>query len=185
MITQSATPVASSLADAIRISFEDASADWFPPVGPVVDGLDAESAARRRPGANAPWQVLEHLAIGFDVWAEYLRTATFDPGRFGGGHEWEPVSDPSPNAWDELRQRARDGEAALRAAIAALPDDVLLASEPSLGGATRMDLILSTLAHLGFHAGELATLAATGGASRDAATTSVDGRDAATTSDDR
>lgn len=147
-----------ALAEAVRISYDDASADWFPPVAPSVDALTPEEAARPGCDGNAPWQVLDHLRIGFAIWGEFLATGRFEPVRFGGGTEWQPVEAPSPGDWERLRRRTREAEAAFRAVLAGLDDDVLLAADPSLGGMTRLALVLSTLAHLGYHAGELATL---------------------------
>ncbi|MBI3747951.1 MAG: DinB family protein [Chloroflexi bacterium] len=147
-----------ALADAVRISFDDASADWFPPVAPSVDALSPTEAARAGCDGNAPWQVLDHLRIGFEIWAEFLATGRFEPARFGGGTEWRPIEAPSPDDWQRLRSRARDAEAAFRLVLAGLDDEKLLEADAALGGTTRLALVLSTLSHLAFHAGELATL---------------------------
>jgi hypothetical protein len=147
-----------SLAEAVRISFDDSSADWYPPVAQSVDALTPSEAARPGCDENAPWQVLDHLRLGFAIWGEFLATGRFEPVRFGGGTEWQPIEAPSPNDWERLRRRTSEAEAAFRAVLAGLDDDQLLAADPSLGGMTRLALVLSTLAHLGYHAGELATL---------------------------
>ncbi len=148
-----------ALAEALRIAYDDAAADWFPPLRPTVDALPAAEASVAGPGLNAPWQVLEHLRIGMAVWGTYLADGRFDPAAFGGGREWEPVADVSEAAWDALRAQVGDLEASFRAVVAGLPDAALWAPDPVLGGSTRLDIVLSTLVHLGFHAGELATLA--------------------------
>jgi hypothetical protein len=153
-----ARSIGPALAEAVRISFDDASADWFPPVAPSVDALTAAEAARAGCDGNAPWQVLDHLRIGFAIWGEFLATGRFEPTRFGGGTEWQPVEASGPDDWQLLRSRTRDAETAFRAVLAGLDDDGLLAADPALGGMTRLALALSTIAHLAFHAGELATL---------------------------
>lgn len=160
--------IGAALAEAVRISFDDASADWFPPVAASVDALTPDQAARPGCDGNAPWQVLDHLRIGFAIWGEFLATGRFEPARFGGGTEWQPIEAPSPDDWARLRSRTREAEADLRAVLAGLDDNELLAADPSLGGMTRLALALSTLAHLGYHAGELATLTTTSRAASEA-----------------
>ncbi len=155
-----------ALAVAMRISFDDAAADWFPPVAASMDRLDPEGAAAGAPGTNPPWRVLRHLQVGYGIWGRYLATGEFEPAAFGGGREWDEALVPSGAALDALRARLRAGDAAFRATLASLDDDELLEPKEAMGGATLLDIVLSNLAHLGYHAGELAMIDAVREAAR-------------------
>jgi len=65
---------------------------------------------------------------------------------------------PRPVRWSraDLRRRALEANRALAAAVAALSDAELLEVDPTVG-VTRLEIVLSILAHTGHHAGEPAT----------------------------
>jgi hypothetical protein len=148
-----------ALAEAHRIAWEDPGPEWFAPVRPTIEALGAVTAARPPgPGLNPPWRVLSHLRTGYALWARWLAGEVADPAGFGAGEEWTPVADPSPAAWEALVAEAIADEARLRAVIAGMPDERLLAVEPRFAE-TPLALVLSFIAHTGYHAGELATLA--------------------------
>ncbi len=148
-----------SLAEAHRIAWEDPGPEWFTPALATIESLDATTAASSPfSGLNAPWQVLLHLRTGFALWARWLAGEAADPADFGAGAEWNVMSDPSPAAWADLLVATIREEAALRAVIAGMPDERLLEVEPRFGEAP-LAVVLSLVAHTGYHAGELATLA--------------------------
>jgi hypothetical protein len=65
--------------------------------------------------------------------------------------------DQSDEAWDYLRARTLAANRAFAASVAALSDQDLLGVDPAFG-ATRLEIVLSVLAHTCYHAGDLATL---------------------------
>jgi len=153
-----ASTLAAPLAAALTIAYEDPIPDWFPPVEPTVRDIGAADAARvPLPEGNRPWRVLDHLRIGLELWREALVGGAFDPAAHGAGDDWMPVADPSDDAWRDLRERTLAASRAFAASVAALSDEDLL--EPDgVFDMTRLEVVLSTLAHTAYHAGELAPL---------------------------
>ena len=148
-----------ALAEAHRIAWEDPGPEWFAPARQTVEALDAAAAATV-PGAglNAPWRVVHHLRTGFALWGRWLAGESADPADHGAGEDWAPVADPTPAAWQALVAGTIAEEAALQAVVAGMTDEQLLAVDARYGE-TPLALVLSFIAHTGYHAGELRTLA--------------------------
>jgi hypothetical protein len=109
------------------------------------------------PGTKLPWRVLDHLRIGLELWRDAMEGRPMDPPAHGAAAEWTPVTEPTAAAWADLRKRALEANRAFALTVAAIPDARLLALDPAIG-ACPLDVILSILAHTGYHAGELRTL---------------------------
>jgi DinB superfamily len=145
-----------ALAEALRRAFCGGDDAWFLAVEETLAALDADAAARTAPGVNAPWQVLDHLGTAYEVLGAAVASGTFDPAAFDEHEDWGPVT-ASSAAWQEALRRTRAREAAFRSLVAGLEDEDLLAPVAGLDR-TRFDAIVDTIAHVAYHAGELATI---------------------------
>jgi DinB superfamily len=145
-----------ALAEALRRAFCGGDDAWFLAVEETIAALDADAAARTAPGVNAPWQVLDHLGTAYEVLGAAVGSGTFEPAAFDEHKDWGPVT-ASPAAWRDALRRTRAREAAFRSLVAGLEDEDLLAPVSGLDR-SRFEVIVDTLAHVAYHAGELATL---------------------------
>jgi DinB superfamily len=144
-----------ALAEALRRAFCGGDDAWFLAVEETVDALDA-AAARTAQGVNAPWQVLDHLGNSFEIVGAAVRSGTFDPAAFDEHEDWGSVT-ASAAAWQDALGRTRAREAAFRSLVSGLEDEDLLAPVSGLDR-TRFEAIVDTIAHVAYHAGELATI---------------------------
>ncbi len=145
-----------ALAEAHRIAWEDPAPEWFAPARQTVEALGAtEAATIPGPGLNAPWRVVHHLRTGFALWARWLAGEPADPAITEQAMSG-PVADPTPAAWQALIAGAiaDEGPAGSRRGH---DGRQLLAVVPRYGSAAGARL--SFIAHTGYPAGELRTLA--------------------------
>lgn len=126
-----------------------------PSVQETLKGVTAaRAAARPLEGAHSIWEITEHIA----VWEEAVR-------RRLGGERWSPsrarnfprITDKSPRAWRETRERLAAGHHALREAVLALTDEDLDRA-PVEGGASAYRLAHGAAQHDLYHAGQIAIL---------------------------
>jgi uncharacterized damage-inducible protein DinB len=93
---------------------------WYgPSLRSVLEGLDAEAAARRiLPRAHTIWEIVLHVASWQREVARRLREGV---AREPAAGDWPPAPAPTSSAWDEARAELEAGHADLLAALGELP----------------------------------------------------------------
>jgi hypothetical protein len=121
----------------------------FPAVLEALEGVTAEQAAwKPDPRANSIWQIVDHLS-GSNLWEmEMLKTFQATPPAWT-----EPAGGEA--AWQDSLAKLHQTQADLRAALAALTDEALLAIPVAEWGKTLFELVLSSAGHEACHAGQI------------------------------
>ena len=121
----------------------------YPAVLESLEGVTAERAAwKPGPRANSIWQIVDHLS-GSNVWEmEMLVKFQADPPAWT-----EPAGGEA--TWQDSLAKLHQTQADLRAALAALTDERLLAIPVAEWGKTLFELVLSSAGHETCHAGQI------------------------------
>jgi len=121
----------------------------------------AQAAAHVVPHVHTVWQVVLHMT----AWKqEVRRRLSGAPAGEPEGGDWPEVGATTPEHWRETLQRLDDAQAALVAAVRALPEAALHertrdGRDPSTGaGVTNYVLLHGLAQHDAYHAGQIALL---------------------------
>jgi len=142
------------LADQLERGFYGGA--WHgPALHEVLEDVDADTAHRRLlPTGKTLWEIVHHLAAWNGIAARRIRGETPEVTQ---EQDWPPVTDPSPAAWQaalaELEAQHRDLYRTVRGLDDARLDDAVPGSDPTVRG-----LLLGTLQHNSYHAGQIALL---------------------------
>jgi hypothetical protein len=126
-----------------------------PALHEVLEGVDAADAARRvLPEGKTLWELVLHLAAWNRIAAQRIRG---EEPKVTDAVDWPPVEVPSPEAWQaataQLEAGHRDLYRTVRCLTDARLDDAVPGSDPTVRG-----LLLGTLQHNSYHAGQIALL---------------------------
>jgi uncharacterized damage-inducible protein DinB len=152
--TRSPSPEVESLADQLERGFYGGA--WHgPALQEVLEGVDAETACHRVcPEGKSLWEIVRHLAAWNSIAARRIRG---EEPEITGDQDWPPVTDTSAAAWKaavaELETNHRHLYCTVRALEDAQLDDAVAGSDPTVRG-----LLLGTLQHNSYHAGQIALL---------------------------
>jgi uncharacterized damage-inducible protein DinB len=146
-----------------QLEREHAGDPWHgSPLGVILDGVSAEKAAASPlPGAHSIWELVLHLT----GWKNEVRKRVAgSPAGEPEEGDWPKVGDPTPERWQEARQRLELAHNALIAAVRTLPESRL--HEPTrdprnreLGVGVSLYVMLHGLVqHDVYHAGQIALL---------------------------
>jgi uncharacterized damage-inducible protein DinB len=126
-----------------------------PSLREVLDGVDAARAAARPPGGgHSIWELVLHIAVWEDVARRRLEG---DMTRPTDAEDWPAVEDVGEGAWRAALTRLEQAHAALRVAIAALPEERMdeVLRDP---GFSIAHLLHGVVQHDLYHAGQIALL---------------------------
>ncbi len=143
------------LADQLERAFRGGA--WHgPSLAELLDGLgEAAVAARPAPGQNSILGHVEHLAFWFDEIARRIA------GRNGEAPGREPAwSDEAGDVrarWVEARRRLEEGHRRLREAVLGLDGEALARVPPGTETDIR-GMVLGSLQHTAYHAGQISLL---------------------------
>lgn len=125
-----------------------------PAVLEVLDGVDAETAARKPVGGgHSIWELVRHVAF----WeAVVLRRLRRDETPVDQSGDWGEVKDTSVSAWEAEQSRLRAGHGELERELGGLRDERLAEVNP--GDNTLYTLLHGALQHDLYHAGQMQLL---------------------------
>lgn len=151
---------AQHLSHGLKEEFASLKPTVFATFSEATGGLSAAQAAAV-PGErmNSIWAVVNHLWFWNEAPLRKLRGEEVAPADLGAPDwsGWPPIGDPADEAaWQAARARALDSAAALADAIATFGPEQLEADVGGWGPAWAT--VQSTLAHNGYHIGEIVTL---------------------------
>ena len=121
----------------------------------TLDGVTAKTAAAESPaGMHSIWQLVAHIT----TWeAAVLRWLGGDGSRPAEEENWPAISDTTEAAWQASLEKLRQGNIALREAVAKL-DDARLAQPIVEGMPSAYTTLHGVVHHALYHAGQIALL---------------------------
>ena len=142
------------LADQLERGFYGGA--WHgPALQEALEGLDAAAAHHRvGPGVKTAWEIVHHLTTWQGIAARRIRG---EAPRVTPEEDWPPVVEASKEAWqaavEALEARHRELYRTVKGLDDARLDDAVAGSDPTVRG-----LLLGTLQHNSYHAGQIALL---------------------------
>lgn len=143
------------IAEQLRRAFEGEA--WHgPALMELLAGVgDTEAAARPLPGAHTIWEIVHHVAAWEAIGLRRLQGERLVD--VSQAEDWPPVVERTAAAWARDLEAARQGNARLRAAVAALDDARLTAMVPGMDYDNYV-LLHGVVQHDLYHAGQIAVL---------------------------
>lgn len=131
----------------------DGGAWHGPSVGEALDGVDAQTAARRPlEGAHTIWEIVEHVRLT----GEAVRGAvTGEPA--DAAADWAAPAQATDAAWREALARLKTSQQALRRAVERLPESRLHETIPGKSHSYWYEL-MGLVHHDLYHAGQISLL---------------------------
>jgi len=127
-----------------------------PSLEEVLEDVTAEAAAKKPvAGGHSIWEIVLHVG----VWESVARR------RLSGEvvrnvppeQDWPPVTDPTPQAWQDAREQLRSSCELLQQAISRITDRQLDAEVPGMGYSAYV-MLHGAVQHATYHAGQIALL---------------------------
>ena len=127
-----------------------------PSLEEVLEGVTAEAAGKKPvAGGHSIWEIVAHIA----VWEAVVRR------RLSGEvvrnvppeQDWPPVTDTTPEAWQNALAQLRSGCELLQQAVSRLTDRQLEAEVPGMGYNVYV-MLHGAVQHATYHAGQIALL---------------------------
>ena len=122
----------------------------------LLDGLTYERvAAKPIPDAHSIWEIVLHLTATQELIVDLVRG---DSRPLEPGDEWPPVGEVTEEAWAEVAERFRAGEAVVRGAVSAEVADERLGEPFREGGTSGYDNLHGYIQHAVYHGGQISML---------------------------
>ena len=125
------------------------------PVMSILEGVTAQQAAAHPVNnAHSIWELVQHIG----AWeVAGTRRLAGDPAKLSDEEDWPSVGEPSEAAWQQTKEKLRQGHDKFRDAIARLDDSQL--DGPVVESAYNLYATLhGIIQHTLYHAGQIALL---------------------------
>jgi len=124
----------------------------------TLRGVEAGDAATHpQRGAHSIWEIVLHTTTWLEVIRQRLHGTA--PARIEDDLDWPPVTDPTPERWDDAVARLRAAADELRSAILGTGDHRLPDELPGVDDSwSAYDSLHGVVQHVAYHAGQIALL---------------------------
>lgn len=122
----------------------------------LLDGLTCEQAAGKPiPNAHSIWEIVLHLVATQEFIVDLVRGVSqpFQPG-----DEWPPVGEVTEEAWTEVEEQFRAGEAEVRRVVSAEFTDKRLDEPFREEGTSAYNNLHGYIQHAVYHGGQISML---------------------------